>query len=199
MKYSFIAAFAATIAVGMFSAGSASAGGRPDSYFLWTGPLPGLVLVLSANPQVFMNEPMGPPIVCMHFGGHSILSNGQAMTVKTLAVTGRFTKCELLGAAATVSTAELLFSADGTLSVVGKPIVITIPSLNLSLKFNNGAPNTNLRLLLFLNGQNDLLIHSEVSRLTSLASDAGGEEKTEGEFRGLLLALVHGGRLQWVR
>jgi hypothetical protein len=192
----------AMILVGVFSTGSALAGGGPNSTFSWTGPLPGLVLVLSDNPQVFTAIPGQPSIICEHFGGHGIASNGKAMTTKEITITGLYSKCLVAGALeASVTPAELLLNADGSVGVVGKPIVITVPGLNCSIKVNNGVPNNNLRLLLYLNQKEDILVHVEIGKLTSLGSGgecgAAGVENTLGTYRGLLLAFVDGGTLRW--
>ncbi|HEX5852062.1 MAG TPA: hypothetical protein VFY36_03105 [Solirubrobacteraceae bacterium] len=193
-------ALAAMLVLGVF-AGSASAGGGPNSFFLWTGPLPGLVLVLSDNEQIFTSEPGGPPIECEHFGGHAFASNGKAMTTKEVTLTGVYTKCFAANLfPATVSPVAFLLNADGSITILN-PIVITVPELGCSLKLANNTANTNLRLLLFLNRKEDLLVHSDVRNLTSLSSGdpcgAAGVEHPEGTYAGLLLAFVHGGILQW--
>jgi hypothetical protein len=194
----------AMILVGVFSTGSALAGGGPNSVFLWTGPLPGLVLVLSDNTQVFTAIPGGTSIECEHFRGHGIASNGKAMSTKEITLTGQYNQCFAGGAPAVVTPAELLLNADGSLTILGRPIVITIPLANCSIKVHNGGANTNLRLLLFLNLKEDLLVHVEISKLASLSTGgacggAAGEELKEGTYRGLLLAFVDGGTLRWDR
>jgi hypothetical protein len=190
----------AMIVVGVFSTGSALAGGGPNSVFSWTGPLPGLVLVLNDNKQIFTTEPGGVQIECAHFGGHSIASNGKAMTTKEVTLTGLYTKCEAIGLNATVSPAEFLLNADGSASIL-KAIVITIPALGCSLKVDGGAANKNLRLILYLNRPEDILAHVEITSIKSLASGGScgtaGQEKLEGEYKGLFLAFVDGGTLQW--
>ena len=191
----------AMIAVGAFSTGSALAGGGPNSFFLWTGPLPGLVLVLSTNPQIF-EAVSGTEINCKHFRGHGILSNGKAMTAKGITLTGIYSSCTAAGGAvgAEVTPVEYLVSADGSVAV-DKPIVITIPELGCSLKINNGPPNNNLRLILYLNEPKAILAHVEVKGINSLSSGGlcgeAGVEKTEGTYRGLFLVSVHGGSIQW--
>lgn len=195
--------FVAMIAVGAFSAGLASAAPQ----FLWTGSLPGLVLALSTGKQVFTSQPGGTPIECEHFGGHAIASNGKAMTTKEVTLTGRYTKCKAAGIFnATVSPAAFLLNADGSVAIIGQPIVISIEGINCSLKItnsNNGAaPNNNLKTIKYLNeNAAAILAHAEVKGIVSLSS--GGEcgevgiEKTEGEYKGLFLAVVDGGVLQW--
>jgi hypothetical protein len=190
----------AMVLVGAFSTGSALAGGGPNSVFLWTGPLPGLVLVLSDNTQVFTAFSGGTPIECEHFRGHGVASNGKAMSTKEITVTGQYNQCFASIFPATVSPAEFLLNADGSLAVVGKPIVITVPAAGCSIKVSNGGANTNLRLLLYLNLKEDLLVHVEIGKLTSISSGGAcgtAGEFTEGTYRGLLLAWIDGGTLRW--
>jgi hypothetical protein len=194
-------ALVAVISAGVFSTGSALAGGGPNSFFSWTGPLPGLLLVLSLNTQIF-KATAETVIECKHFRGHGFATNGNAMTAKSTIVTGMYTSCSAAGIGAVVSPAEYSINADGSVEVRGKPIVVTIPSLGCSLKINNGAPNNNLRLLLFLNEFNTaVIVHVEVGNITSLgtggACGPAGVEKTEGTYRGLFLVSVHGGTIQW--
>jgi hypothetical protein len=206
MKHSITAtgllSLVATILVGTFSTGSALAGGGPNSVFLWTGALPGLVLVLSDNPQVLaLSQEL--EFVCKHFKAHGIFSNGKAMTTKEITLVGTYTSCEApaIGAPFEISKAEYLLGADGSLAVINKPIVITIPALGCSLKINNGGANNDLRLVLYLNRPGDVLAHVEISHLTSLGSGGfcgeAGAEKTEATLRGLLLISVDGGSIQW--
>jgi len=193
----------AMILVGVFSTGSASA----VSQFLWTGPLPGVVLVLSTNTQFFQAIPGGAPIECAHFGARGLASNGKAMTTKEITLIGTYSKCKAAGLfSATVSTAEYLLNANGSVAVVGSPIVVTVPELNCTLKISasaNGAgPNSNLNTIKFLNEPQSILAHVEVIEgIISLSSGGecgkAGEEFTKGTYRGLLLASVDGGTLQW--
>ncbi|HEX5853883.1 MAG TPA: hypothetical protein VFY36_12425 [Solirubrobacteraceae bacterium] len=190
--------FVVMIVVGAFSAGSASA----VPQFLWTGPLPALVLVLNDNTQLFEFEPGGTGIECEHFKGHAIASNGKAMTTKEITVTGLYTKCffgEIFPM--TVTPAEFLLNADGSVSVVGKPIVLTIPELGCSIKINSGPPNNNLRLILYLNLAQDVLAHVEIEKIASLGSGGlcgdASVEKTELHYTGLWLISVHGGTIRW--
>ncbi|HEX5853887.1 MAG TPA: hypothetical protein VFY36_12445 [Solirubrobacteraceae bacterium] len=195
-------ALAAMLVLGVF-AGSASAGGGPNSFFLWTGPLPGLILVLSDNLQVF-KATSETEIVCRHYRGHGTASNGTAMTTKSVTIVGIYTSCIANGiVTAEVSPAEYTISADGSVAIVGKPIVVTVPELGCSLKIESGPPNNNLRLLLFLNKTKAILVHVEVGKIASLASGGlcgtAGELKPEGTYRGLLLVSVHGGNVHWVK
>jgi len=193
-----LSALAAMLVLGAF-AGSAFA----VPQFLWTGPLPGLVLVLSTNPQVF-TAAAGLEIICQHFGAHAIASNGKAMTTKEFTLTGLYSNCKTEGAVktgATVTPAEFLINADGSIAVL-KSLVITVPEfINCSLKVIGGAPNNNLKTIKFLNNPSDLLAHVEVINIESLGSGgACGEPtvaKTEGTYRGLLLASVDNGTLRW--
>jgi hypothetical protein len=189
----------AMLVLGAFSAGSASA-----HDFSWTGPLPGLVLVLSDNPQFFEASP-GFSITCKHFGGHGIATNGKLMTTKTIVITGLFSQCEAVGGfAAKVSPAEFELSAEETVGVIGKPIVITIPGVNCSIKVSNGGANAALKTIRYLKdplNSSAILAHVEVSKIVSFGS--GGicgeptEEKPIGLYRGLLLAFIHGGIIRW--
>jgi hypothetical protein len=187
----------AMLVLGAFSVGAASA-----HDFSWTGPLPGLVLVLSDNPQVF-EAAAGLTVTCQHFGAHGLASNGNLMTIKTIKVTGQYSSCKATGGlGATVTTAEFEISAEESVAVVGKPIVITILAAGCSLKINNGPPNNNLSKILYLNQPGgDLLAHVEIGKITSLGSaepcGVAGVEKTEGTYRGLLLAKIDGGTLRW--
>ncbi len=168
--------------------------------FLWTGSLPGLVLVLSQNLQTFATEPEGPRIICKTFKGHGILSKGAAMTAKEMTVTGNYTGCEALGAKAEASSAEILLNSDGSLAVA-KSIVITVPTAACSIKISNEGANGNLKTIKYLNLPQEILAHVELVKVTSLASGGlcgtAGEEKPNGSYNGLLLLLVHGGVIKW--
>ncbi|HEX5851499.1 MAG TPA: hypothetical protein VFY36_00245, partial [Solirubrobacteraceae bacterium] len=141
----------ALVVLGAVSAGSALAGGGPNSYFLWTGPLPGLVLVLARNAQVFKATPE-LEISCKHFSAHGIASNGKAMTAKEITLVGTYTGCEApaIKQEALVSPAEFLVNANGSVAIIKKPIVVTVHALGCSLKVNSDAANGNLRLLLYV-------------------------------------------------
>ncbi len=189
-------------ALGAFYAESAPAGGGPNSLFLWTGPLPGLVLVLSDNPQVFhFNDPF--TFTCQHFAAHGVISNGKAMTGKEVTLAGQYTSCEDTNMAqpVIVSPVEFLLNADGSLAIVNKPIVLTLPALGCSVKINNGGPNSNIRLILYLNRPKDVLAHVEIKGIVALASvglcgEVAGEN-AEILYRGLWLISVDGGTIQW--
>jgi hypothetical protein len=194
---------AALVVLGAFSAGSALAKGGPNSVFVWTGALPALVLVLSDNKQVFKTSATSPAIECDHFGAHGVASNGKAMTTKAITVRGTYSKCIAAGAfPASVTPAEFEVKADGSVSIVGAPIVITIPEANCSIKITNGGANSNLRLILYLNQKEDLLAHIEVNKINSVGSGIepcgeAGVVKENGTYTGLLLVRVDGGTLQW--
>jgi hypothetical protein len=192
----------ALVVLGAFSAGSASA-----ASFLWTGPLPGLLLVLSESPQIFTVAGSPASVVCEHFGAHGILSNGKGMTTKEVTITGLYSKCTvpaLAGAPATVTPARFLLNANGTVAVVQEPIVITIPGANCSIKINNDGGNNNLSTLKFLNLPSDVLVDVSVKNITALLSNAKNcateteEVEIHGStYSGLLLAFVDGGSLKW--
>lgn len=192
-----LVALTAILVLGVFSAGSASA-----HEFLWTGPLPGLLLILSDNTQVF-HVTSEFAINCKHFGGHGILSNGSSMSIATGKITGKYSSCKTMPgeATATISPVEYELSASGTVGVIGQPIVITIASLNCSVKVSNGGPNGSLSQLLYLNQTSDLLVHAEVSGIHSIGSGSScgpaGKEQTEGSYFGLLLVWVDGGTIRW--
>ena len=189
----------ALVLLGVVSAGSASA-----HDFTWTGSLAALILVLSDNLQVF-EAVAGLDVTCSHFKGHGVLSNGTQMTVKTAKVIGQYTGCTAgKGAfAATVTPAEYEFSADESVAVINKPIVVTIPGIGCSLKISNGAPNNNIKTIKYLVRPNDLLVHVEAIKITSVGSaEPCGPPETpqpNGVYRGLLLVgLDGGGSLKWV-
>jgi hypothetical protein len=190
----------ALVVLGALSAGSASA----VSQFLLTGPLPGLVLILNDNKQVFQTEPGGLIVECEHFGAHGIASNGLAMTGKEITVTGLYTKCKAAGTGASVTPVEFLIFASGLVSVVGKPIVITSPTGGCSVKINNGGLNENLEALRYLvdpSNASALLVHAEVEGIHSTGTGGicgtAGVEKTNGSYRGLFLAFLDGGSIRW--
>jgi hypothetical protein len=190
----------AMFVLGAFSAGSASA----VSQFLWTGPLPGLVLILNDNKQVFQTEPGGLIVECEHFGAHGIASNGVAMTAKEITITGLYTKCKAAGTGATVTPVQFLIFASGLVSVVGAPIVITSPTGGCSVKINNGGANENLEALRYLVDPSNaaaLLVHAEVVGIHSTGSGGicgtAGVEKTNGSYKGLFLAFLDGGSIRW--
>ncbi len=183
---------------GAVSAESASA----VAQFLWTGQLPALVLVLSKNKQVIASvSTLG--VVCEHFAGHGILSNGKAMTSKEFTITGNYTECKFGTFPVIVSPAELLINADGSVAIVGRPIVVTIPTLACSVKIANGGANGNLKTLRYLNLKDDILAHAELTGIASLGSSEGtacgdpSVENTEGTYSGLLLFSVDGGTVRW--
>jgi hypothetical protein len=189
----------AMIVVGVFSTGSALA----VPQFLWTGPLPALVLVLSDNPQVFTAAP-GLEIVCQHFGGHGIASNGKAMSTKEITINGVYSRCTAPAAAApvVVTPASFLLGADGSVGIKNT-IVITVGSpVGCSLKINPEEGNNTLKTIRYLNNPSgDLLAHVEVEKIVSLGSNGAcglpSEEKATGTYRGLLLVSVDGGSLRW--
>jgi hypothetical protein len=191
----------ALVALGAFAAGSASA-----ESFLWTGPLPGLLLVLSESLQTFSLPGGALSIVCEHFGGHGVLSNGpKGMSTKEVTVNGTYSKCFAVAGAnefpASVTSVSYLLNANGTVAVVGNPIVITIPAVGCSLKINNDGANGNLSTLKFLNLPSDVLVDVSVKNITALGSGepcgAAGVEKPGSTYSGLLLAFVDGGTLKW--
>jgi hypothetical protein len=186
-----------TLVLGAVSAGSASA-----ESFLWTGGLPGLLLVLSQNAQAFTINGSPLSFVCQHFGGHGILSSGpKGMSAKGATIAGTYSKCEApaLGAPVTVPSVDFLFNANGSLSIVGRPIVLTIPALGCSLKINNGG-SSSLKTVKFLNLPQDISAHLELNSFAALGSGepcgSAGEEKPV-IYSGLLLISVDGGTIKW--
>ena len=191
----------AMFVLGVFSVGSASA----VPQFLWTGPLPGLVLIKSDNPQFFSSAP-GFTVVCQKFTGHGFASNGLAMTTKDITITGVYAECKTvlpLALAAEVTPAAYLLNADGSLAVLNE-ITINIPGAGCNLKIKPGGANASLKTIRYLTdplNAGAILAHAEVTKIASFGSaepcGTAGVEKTEGEYRGLLLAFIHGGTLKW--
>jgi hypothetical protein len=193
-----LSALAAMLVLGAF-AGSAFA----VPQFLWTGPLPGLVLVKSDNPQVFQAAP-GLTVVCQKFSAHGRASNGTAMTTKEITIKGTYTECkttEPIAVAAEVSPAEYLLNAAGSITVKNE-IVVTIPLAGCNIKIKAVAANENLKTIVFLNNANGtILAHAEVTKIASEGSGGAcgevGVENKEGIYRGLLLASLDGGTIKW--
>ena len=194
MRRIVLAAFSLSL-LGVSSAAPASA-----HVFLWTGLLPGLVLVLSDNAQIFSFEPGGVQFECNTLRMHGVASNGTAMTVKALKLIGTYTGCTAAGFSMTVTPVEYLLSAEEALAVE-KPFVLTIAVLGCSIKYTGGPPNSTLKTVKYLNRPQDLLAHLAITELTSLASGGqcgtAGQEKTAGELKGLLLVSLDGGTLKW--
>lgn len=210
MKRAMTAMGLGTLAVmavlGVFSVGSASA--QTLFLFLWTGPLPGLLLFLNDNLQIF--HPIGGAsfeVFCEHFGGHGILSNGSAMWQSTGKITGKYSKCKATGGfTANISEVEYELNAQGSVAIL-KPIEISVLSLGCSIKVESSAEgqNTHLLELLFLNLPTDLLVHVAVSGIHATFSNEKacgitglGLLHSDGTYTGLLLAWVDGGTLQWM-
>ncbi len=185
------------LVLGVFS-GSASA-----SEFLYTGPLPGLILVLNDNVQIFKPAPGTFQVECRHFAGHGILSATRMSEAEQI-VTGSYSKCEITGGSkATITPVEYLIGANGTVSVLNTIVITAGSPGNCSIKVNPGASNSNLSKILFLNNPGgDLLLHVEVTGIHSTASNGlcgeTGVEKTEGSYFGLLLVWADkGGTIKW--
>jgi hypothetical protein len=194
-----LVALVAMLALGMVSAGSASA-----HEFLYTGPLPVLLLILSDNKQVFEVVPAGLAISCPHFRGH-ILFSGSTMHGTTAKVTGEYPgKCEVTGGSkATISPVEYELSAEGTISVLNT-ITITAGSPALCSLLVEPATNKNLSTLLFLKDPAAptlaLLVHVAVGGIHSVGTNgtcATGGQHTNGTYFGLVLVWVDGGTIQW--
>ena len=195
-----LAALVAMLVLGVFSAGSASA-----YLFLWTGPLPALILILNDNNQIFQPVPGAGAftVTCRHFRGHGIASNGIWMNATEITISGVYSKCEATGGLnVNITPVEYLIGANGLVGIVGKPIVLTIPGAGCSLKINNGGANASLFLLLYLNQPSgDILVHAEVGGIHSKGSGGAcgeaGVENTEGTYVGLFLVSIHGGTIKW--
>jgi hypothetical protein len=178
--------------------------------FLWTKALsslpvnlPGLLLVLSDNRQVF--EPAGGEsfYVCKHFGGHGILSNGSLMSVATVKITGTYSECteQPAGHEVDVTPAEYELTAQGSLGIT-KSIVFTVPAFNCSIKVAGGGTNSQLLTVLFLNQANGILLaHLEIlgfhARPSGGLCGAANSETTRGTYFGLLLVSVDGETIKW--
>ena len=122
----------------------------------------------------------------------------------TQKLVGEYTGCTAFGSSATVSPAEYELSADETVSIINKTIVITVKVAGCSIEVK---PQNNLKGIRYLidpnSGNTRLLAHAEVEKIVSTTigggTTCGGEgEHTAGLYRGLLLALVDGGALSWV-
>src|ERR1035438_6396287 len=114
-------ALVVTLVLGVFSAGSASA--QTLYLFLVTGPLPALVLLLNDNDQIFKVEANSElRIICKHFGGFGLLSNGSAMWGSTGKINGKYSKCnaEPGNKVTTVSEAEYEVNAQGSVTEIGR-------------------------------------------------------------------------------
>ena len=191
-----LVALVVMLVLGVFSAGPASA-----ALFLWTGPLPALILVLNDNNQVFTAEETFA-VTCRHFGAHGVTPS-TGMSSGLVIITGTYSKCEATGnpGAVTITPVEYHILANG-LVAISKPIVITIAGLGkCSLKLSPGGANSHLEKLRFLNQPEDLLVHAEVESITSTASGGicgtAGVEKPNGTYFGLFLVWVDGGTLKW--
>lgn len=194
-----LAALVAMLVLGAFSAGAAQA-----HTFSWTGTTNSLLLVLADGPQSFTAIPGGNPVVCKHAHLDGTVKNGSQLTVTVL---GQYTGCTaFLGFAATVTPVEYEISADETVSVINKSILIEVPELKCIIHIAPIANNQNLSKIRYLvdpSSSERLLAHAEVAKIHSVilggAGSCGAEGlHTEGEYRGLLLAWVHGsGSLSW--
>ncbi len=189
-----LAALVAVLVIGMCSAGAAQA-----HTFLWTGALPSLFLALADGPQLFIPVPGGPGVICKHLRFHgTILAESQL----TQTAIGEYSKCEAIGKPVTVTPAEYVFSADETIAITGKSILITVPGV---CTFHFGPIITNrIRYLVDPNsGGTRLLTHVEAENLHVVILGGGGVcgpegLHTEGTYRGLLLEWAHGsGTLSW--
>jgi len=198
------------LVLGVFSAGSASASNQTLYLFLFSGPLPGLVLFLSTGNQVFHPEAGAEfAVTCEHFGGHGTITTAAgAMWGTTQKVTGKYSKCKATGGfTANISEVEYEIDAQGSLKIL-KDISINIPTINCTLTVK-AATNPHLLLLLFLldpigTTLHGLLIHAEVHGIHATASSlaqcqTGSLLPTTGTYEGLILAFVDGGNLLWDR
>ncbi len=194
-----LVALVAVLLLGVFFAGSASA-----HLFLYTGPLPTLLLLLSDSAQIFSFVPEGLQISCPHFLGH-ILFSGGTMWGLTTKVTGDYPgKCTMTGGSKlTFSPVEYELNADGTISIL-KTITITAGSpASCSFLIEPTAANQNLSSLLFLKdplNSSALLAHVAVGGIHSKGTNglcAEGGEHTNTTYFGLILVRVDGGNVTW--
>ncbi len=194
-----LAALVVMLVLGVFSAGAAQA-----SRFLWTGALPGLLLVLAQGPQSFIWIPGGSSLVCKHARLHGKVEKESQLTQRFV---GLYTGCEEFGFAVTFSPVEYEVSAEGKESIVSKTLVLEIPLAGCKIKV---APNGNQNLgkVRYLadpnSGGTRLSTHFEVDKIDSVIEGGGGlcgpeGLHTEGSYRGLILEFVHGsGAYGWV-
>ncbi len=191
----------ALLVLGVFSAGAAQA-----HTFLWTGALPGLLLALSDNSQIFQaTESFPAAVVCKHARFHGVVTKESS---EHQIVVGEYSKCEAFGKAATITPVEYELNANETVSVINKTIQVNVPAIPCVIHIEPSARNQALSRIRYLIDPNSegtrLLLHAEVEKIHSrILGGAGlcGPEglHTDGLYRGLLLAWVHGsGSLSWI-
>ncbi len=189
----------ALLVLGVFSAGAAQA-----HTFLWTGALPGLLLALSDGPQFFRFTEGGAAFTCKHARFHGVVTKESSETQK---VVGQYSKCEAIGSELIITPVEYELSANETVSIVNKTVQLSIPVAKCTIDIEPSARNQALSKIRYLIDPNSvgtrLLLHAEVEKLHSIILGGAGlcgpeGLHTDGLYRGLLLAWVHGsGTLSW--
>jgi hypothetical protein len=179
------------------------AGGAQAHTFLATGALPALLLILSDGPQTFTAIPNGASVVCRHARFHGKVEKEAQLTQ---IVVGEYSKCEAFGFPASVSPAEYELSADETVSVINKNIVIKVAAAGCEIEIgpSNNKGLGKIRYLVDPQASTRLLAHVEVQNIHSTIKGGGGitcgaeGAHTEGRYLGLVLAwLDSGGTLSW--
>ena len=103
---------------------------------------------------------------------------GPPKASKTFEVKVKYSECEAFGSKATITEAEYRFDAEGLVSVVGKPIVITDVTGKCTVEISSGTENVNLKTVKYSNGSKALLVKAGVLHIEYAASGGFCGRKT---------------------
>ncbi|MHB8242863.1 MAG: hypothetical protein ACYDHN_12850 [Solirubrobacteraceae bacterium] len=125
-----------------------------------------------------------------------------AKVTKTQTVKVKYGLCEMFGAKTIVTEAEYSFTAEGSLSVVGQPIVFTSASDKCSIKISPSVANTNLHSVKYTSKGTALAVNPSVGGINYESAGSSicgpvGKLETNGGYEGEVALTAAGGTLSW--
>lgn len=124
-----------------------------------------------------------------------------AKVAKIQTVKVKYSKCEAFGTKATITEAEYSFSAEGTVSVVGAPIIITSTTGKCSVKVDPTS-NKNLGAVKYTNKGTGIVTAAKVTGITYVSEGAtlcgtAGKVESNGSYEGEVETTGAGGTVSW--
>ncbi|MHB8242808.1 MAG: hypothetical protein ACYDHN_12570 [Solirubrobacteraceae bacterium] len=124
-----------------------------------------------------------------------------AKVAKIQTVKVKYSKCEAFGTKAVITEAEYSFNAEGTVSVVGSPIIITSTTGKCSVKVTPTG-NANLHTVKYTNKGTSLVTKAEVvginyEPLGAALCGTSGAKETNGSYEGEVVTTAAGGTVSW--
>jgi hypothetical protein len=162
----------------------------------------GLVDLTAVGVQT-LTLPNGKAVTCEELTGSTVIGSTVLLSITLLVHYGG--NCEAFGDAASVTTGELTFFADGSVSILSPDeFVITVPTAHCSVRIPSGGGNALLGTIKYTNTNKQILgvasvtgIQTEANSATASSSCGTSKLLTTGaSYKGSALSTLVGGEIK---